>query len=220
MALDPLWTFVPGFLPDLCPSSVPRTPNSPASTSALLVPPLMNRLHRGCPPGPGPTHSSLSIWATAPLSPPAAASLNLLALPFAGPAIPMDNMSSSLYLWGFRNYQLSRCGHQEQLHPFKGKQLFCLLRHSFLISLPKDNILIPLGKSSLPATPGLGSLEGRQGSAETELLGKCASEALLLQAATHFGRKQGTAPRLQSYLKFSAVQPQENVLMPWNLSFL
>ena len=97
-------------------------------------------------------------------------------------------MSSSLYLWGF-NYQLSCCGHQEQLHPFKGKQLFCLLRHSFLISLPNDNILIPLGKSSVPATPGLGSSEGRQGGAETELLGKCASEALFLQAATHFGRK-------------------------------
>lgn len=79
-------------------------------------------------------------------------------------------MSSSLYLWGFRNYQLSRCGHREQLHPFKGKQLFCLLRHSFLISLPKDDILIPLEKPSFPTTPGLGSLEGRQGGAETEVL--------------------------------------------------
>lgn len=140
---------------------------------------------------------------------------------FARPAIPTDDLTSLFYLWGFRNYQLSHCGHQEQLHPFKSKQLFCLLRHFFLKSIPKEDILILLGKSTFSTTPGLGFLEGRQGSAHTDLFCNCTSEALFLQSAVkHFGRKQGTEPRLQSYLRLSAVQPWENVLTPWNLSFL
>ena len=154
-----------GFYLTFSPSSVPRTPNSPPSTSMLLVPPLKNQLHPGCPPGLGPAHSSLSIWAMAPLSPSACCLTELTGPPVCWPCYSNNDLTSLFYLWGSRNYnyQLSRCGHQEQLHPFKAKQLFCLLRHFFLKSIPKEDILILLGKSTFSTTPGLGFLEGGQG---------------------------------------------------------
>lgn len=131
-------------------------------------------------------------------------------------------LSSPIAPWGCPRTISCHLWSSGAITPFQWKQSLPLLQRSFLTSLPKENILILLWKSTLPTIPGLDFLEGRAG-VRIDLLCKCISAAFLLQGTiAHFGRKQGTAPnRLKSYLlSLCAVQPWSNYLVSSSHSYL